>query len=156
LTFDPRNESSPNWSPDDRRILFYGDFPGHADLFTISSDGTGGAEPMLSNGIANIPTDWSLDGKSIVVQSNAVKALNSTDLLLYAPGEKQATPWLATPFSEKQAKFSPNGKWIAYDSDESGRTEVYVRGLSPPGGKWRVSNDGGESAIWSRDGKELF
>jgi eukaryotic-like serine/threonine-protein kinase len=156
LTFDPRNESSPNWSPDDRRILFYADFPGHADMFTIAADGAGGAEPMLSNEATNLPNDWSRDGKSILVQSNQATSMKSTDLLLYTPGEKAARPWLATPFTEKQAQFSPNGRWVAYDSDESGRSEVYVRGFAPPGGKWRVSSDGGDSAVWSRDGKELF
>jgi Tol biopolymer transport system component len=156
LTFDPRNESSPHWSADDRRILFYADFPGHADLFTVAADGAGGVEPLLTNEAANIPTDWSINGKSILVQRNVSTALRSTDLLVYTPGDKQATPWLATPFTEKQARFSPDGRWIAYDSDESGRSEVYVRGYSPPGRKWRVSSDGGDSAVWRRDGKELF
>ena len=156
LTFESRNESCPIWSPDDLRILFYGDFPGHADLFTIASDGAGGAEPLLSNEATNIPTDWSMNGRSILVQSSLRTSLNSTDLLLYTPGGEQTAPWVATPFSERQARFSPDGRWISYQSDESGRMEVYVRGFTPPGGKWRVSSDGGDSAVWSRDGKELF
>jgi hypothetical protein len=113
-------------------------------------------ETAFSNGGRNIPSDWSRDGKSILVQTGAANGLNLNDLLLYSVPEKRAEPWLATPFNEKQGRFSPDGRWISYDSDESGRMEVYVRGFSPPGGKWRVSSDGGSASIWSRDGKELF
>jgi len=155
LTFDPRNESSPIWSPDDGRLLFFGDYPGRSDLFAIASDGTGSLETVFSNDTGNIPSDWSLDGKSIIVQS-ATAGMGVTDLLIYSSGEKKAEPWLDSSFTERTARFSPDGKWISYDSDESGRMEVYVRGFSPPGGKWRVSSDGGGSSVWSKDGKELF
>jgi hypothetical protein len=76
--------------------------------------------------------------------------------MLYSVADKKSSPWLVTPFVEKQGRFSPDRRWIAYASDESGRTEVYVRGFDPPGGKWRVSGDGGDSPVWRRDGKELY
>jgi len=82
--------------------------------------------------------------------------MSMTDLLLYSSQENKAEPWVSSPFTEKEAKFSPDGRWISYDSDESGRMEIYVRGFSPPGGKWRVSSDGGSSAVWNRNGKEIF
>ena len=156
LTFDPRNESSPVWSPDDRLLLFFANFPGHSDLLTIPWDGTGSIETVLSNGTDNYPCDWSSDGKTILVQTTHGSGLGSTDLMLYSVADKKSSPWLVTPFVEKQARFSPDRRWIAYASDESGRTEIYVRGFDPPGGKWRVSSEGGDSPVWRRDGKELY
>ncbi len=156
LTFDPRNESSPIWSSDDGSLLFFGDYPGRSDLFTISSDGTGGMDTVFSNGASNIPSDWSKDRKTILMQSSTTAGMGITDLLIYSAEEKKAEPWLDSSFVERQARFSPDGRWISYDSDESGRMEIYVRGFTPPGGKWRVSSDGGSSAVWSRDGRELL
>jgi Tol biopolymer transport system component len=156
LTFDPRNESSPVWSPDDARILFFGNFPGRSDLFTVAADGTGKIETLLSNGADNLPTDWSRDGKSILLQSSHGSGMGNTDLVIYSVEKKVAAPWLETPFVEKAGRFSPDKRWIAYDSNESGRTEVYVRGFEPPGGKWSVSSDGGGSPVWRPDGRELF
>jgi serine/threonine protein kinase len=156
ITFEPRNESAPVWSPDDRRLLFFGNFPDRNDLFTIASDGTGTIETLLSNGADNLPSDWSSDGKYILLQSGKGGLFSNTDLLIYSVEQKKAEPWFETPYSEKQGRFSPDLKWIAYTSNESGRAEVYVRGFKPPGGKWRVSSDGGSAPVWRGDGKELF
>ncbi len=156
LTFDPRNESSPIWSPDDRRILFFGNLPGQSDLFTVASDGTGTIETILSNGADNLATDWSKDGRSILLQTSRAAGLVSGDLWVYSVEEKKAAPWLESSFVENQGRISPDEKWVAYDSNESGKTEVYVRGFRPPGGKWRVSSDGGTSPVWRPDGRELF
>jgi len=156
LTFDPRNESSPIWSPDDRRILFFGNYPSRSDLFTVPSDGTGKIETILSDGADNIPCDWSKDGKSILLQRSRGAGMGSTDLWNYSLAEKKAAPWLDTPFVEKEGRFSPDLRWIAYDSNESGKTEVYVQGNASAGGKWRVSSDGGSSPVWRGDGRELF
>jgi len=156
LTFDPRNESGPAWSPDDSRIVFFANLTGRTDLFTVASDGTGTSELLLSNDEYISATDWSSDGQSILVQQSAGDTSSNTDLLIYSFETGRAEPWLATSFTEEGARLSPDGRWIAYDSDESGRMEIYVRGFSPPGGKWRVSSQGGRSCTWSRDGKELF
>ncbi len=156
LTFDPRNESAPIWSPDDRRILFFGNFPSRSDLFTVPSDGTGVIEAILSNGADNLPCDWSSDGRLILFQSSHGSGLSNTDLWIYSLEEKKAEPWLDSPYAEKQGRFSPDRKWIAYASNESARTEVYVRGFMPAGGKWRISSEGGDSPVWRADGKELF
>ena len=159
LTFDPRNESAPVWSPDDRRLLFFADYPGHSDLVAIAADGAGKAETVLSNGASNVAGDWSKDGNAIILESTSAGGARAdharTDLVLYRPADKQQADWMATPFGERQARFSPDGNWISYESNESGRDEVYVRGIAS-GGKWRVSTDGGGSAVWRRDGRELF
>ena len=154
LTFDPRNESAPIWSPDDRRLLFFANFPGRSDLFTVPSDGTGSAEPLFRNDGENVPTDWSNDGTSVLVQTSAAGTAG-TDLLIYSTGDKKVAPWIASSFDEKRGRFSPDRRWLSYDSDESGRMEVYVRGFAGEG-KWRVSSEGGHSSAWRRDGKELF
>ncbi|HET6374037.1 MAG TPA: protein kinase [Candidatus Polarisedimenticolia bacterium] len=156
LTFDPRNESAPVWSPDDRRILFFANLPNRTDLFAVHSDGTGAVETILSNEGNNLPCDWSSDGKFILLQTSQGAALANTDLWIYSFEDKKAEPWLVAPYTEKQGRFSPDQRWIAYDSDESGRAEVYVRGFMPAGGKWRVSSEGGHSPVWRADGKELF
>ncbi|MGH2670635.1 MAG: hypothetical protein ACRDH5_16255, partial [bacterium] len=156
LTFDPQNESAPIWSPDDARLLFFRDISGRSDLFTISSDGTGQTQTVLSNGSTNLPCDWSGVAKSIVLQVSANKEGGLADLRLYSTENKRIETWLSTPFVQKQARFSPDGRWISYDSDESGRMEVYVRSISPAGGKWRVSSNGGGFSVWSRDGREHF
>jgi serine/threonine protein kinase len=156
LTFDPRNESSPIWAPDDGQLLFFADYPGRSDIFAISPDGTGKMETVLSNGGRIFPCDWSRDRRSLLVQGSESAGMGVTDLLIYSTEQKKAEPWLSSPFVEKQPRFSPDGRWISYDSDESGRMEIYVRGFSPPGGKWRVSSDGGSASVWRQDGKELF
>jgi Tol biopolymer transport system component len=156
LTFEPRNESAPVWSPDDRRVVFFGNFPSRNDLFTVASDGTGSIEALLSNGTDNLPNDWSSDGKFILFQNSKTAGFSNTDLWIYSIQEKKAEAWLATPYAERQGRFSPDRRWIAYTSNESGKNEVYVRGFMPPGGKWQVSSEGGTSPIWRSDGKELF
>jgi Tol biopolymer transport system component len=154
LTFDPRNESAPVWSPDDTRILFFGSAPGHNDLFSVAADGRANQEMVLTGAGDYIPCDWSPDGKSILVQRSGAAGHGTMDLQVVR--EAKAQDWLASPFAEKQARFSPDGRWVSYDSDESGRMEVYVRAASAAGGKWRVSSAGGDSSVWSRDGRELF
>jgi Tol biopolymer transport system component len=153
LTFDPRNESAPIWSPDDRRLVFFANFPGRSDLFSIPSDGTGSAEPLFRNEAENCPTDWSSDG-SIALTTYTTGSPN-LDLLIYSTADRKASPWIATSFVEQQARFSPDRKWVSYASDESGRMEVYVRRFAGEG-KWRVSSEGGHSPVWRRDGREIF
>ena len=102
----------------------------------------------------NRPT-WSADGKYLVFDS--LSGDQGTDLYVadLSKGGK-AQPWLATPFNEKLATFSPDGRWLAYDSDESGRDEVYIRSFPESGTRIQISTQGGTGPLWSRDGKELF
>ncbi len=100
--------------------------------------------------------DLSPDGR-LLIYNTSPGAANSVDLwLLPLVGERNPRPFLNTPFDEDQAVISPDGRWVAYRSDETGRDEIYVSTFPQPGGKWRVSVDGGEDPQWRRDGKELY
>ena len=109
------------------------------------------------------PTGWAVawdvspDGRFLVYEQYASTALTNMDLwILPLSGGGKATPFLATPFSESEARFSPDGRWLAYSSDESGRSEVYVTSFPAREGKWQISNNGGSGPRWRRDGRELF
>ena len=99
--------------------------------------------------------DWSPDGRYIVYYED--RPSSGYDLwVLPMFGDRKPTPFLQTEFNELQGQFSPNGRWMAYSSNESGRFEVYVQSFPAAGGKWQISNNGGTQARWRRDGKELF
>jgi Tol biopolymer transport system component len=80
----------------------------------------------------------------------------SQDLWIFSVGESKSVPFLATDFNERRGQFSPDGRWVAYESNESGRFDIYVRGFPQTGGKWLVSVAGGTSARWRRDGREIY
>jgi len=158
LTFDPANESSPAWSHDDRTVFYF-----------ITSGGTGadlsmvpaaGGEPKHLTTTADrseFLTDVSPDGTTLAVEQSLVGNQRSqTDIALFSLATKTMTSFLATPAAEGAARFSPDGKWLAYVSDENGRTEVFVQSNPPGNGKWQISTAGGTQPCWSRDGKELF
>jgi dipeptidyl aminopeptidase/acylaminoacyl peptidase len=102
-----------------------------------------------------LPTDWSRDGRYLLFTSRDPKG--GTDIwALTMDGSSKAFPVVQTAFEEQSAQFSPDAKWIAYQSDESGRSEVYVRRFPGPGEKWRISVEGGAQARWRSDGRELM
>ncbi len=154
LSFGETNETAPVWSPDGKRIVYRVDRKGPADLVAKAADGTGEEEVLLKGEAFIIPTDWSRDGRYILF--NQVGKDTGTDLwVLPTFGDRKPIVVLRTPFSEGNAVFSPDGRFIAYQSNESGRPEVYVRNFPGPGGKWQVSTAGGADAHWSADGKEI-
>ena len=156
LTFDPATENLAMWSPDGLRILFPSNRSGSFDLYIKAATGAGPEELLIKLGT---PTgwgaDWSRDGRFILYQIPGAKT--GQDLWI-APqsGDKKAFPYLQTQFNEQDGAFSPDGRWIAYVSDESGRDEVYVQAFPASGGKWQVSSGGGTEAAWRKDGSELF
>src|SRR5207245_2782644 len=106
-----------------------------------------------------VPDDWSPDGKWIVYQLDGGKT--GTDLWLAPTGgqasaDNKPITYLQTPFVESEARFSPDGKWMAYTSNESGRNQVYVQAIPAGSGKWQISTEGGSAPHWRRDGKEIF
>jgi eukaryotic-like serine/threonine-protein kinase len=159
LTFDPADDLDSVWSPDGTQIAFSSDRTGVRNIYRKAADGSGTEELLLGgkDGQKNVE-DWSPDGKYLIynLQPGAAAHL----YVLPLAGDRKPVPFLDSQFRTQQGKFSPNGRWVAYRSLESGRMEVYVQGFtldpSQPRGKWQVSVNGGELPRWRRDGKELF
>ncbi len=138
------------WSPGGDRIAFR-HYAGN--LLTISADGSGESEVLYRRDDGDllhpVPSSWSPDGRFL-----ALATLGGDIFVLALGGEPE--PFLATEFTERNPMFSPDGRFLAYVSDETGRNEVYVRQFPGPGGKWTLSIDGGTLPVWSKDGSELF
>jgi eukaryotic-like serine/threonine-protein kinase len=157
FTFQPASRPSLLWSPDGSRIVFASNQEGgFSQLFAKRSDGTGSEERLLKTGRQDFPTDWSADGRFIVYEEVDPQAGKRDLWLLPTTGDRKPFPYMQTPFDEFQGQFSPDGKWMAYGSDESGRWEIYVQPIPASGGKWQISNAGGTQPRWRRDGRELF
>jgi serine/threonine protein kinase len=156
LTFDARQENaSPIWSPDGTHIVFRSARNGKSGLYSKLADGTGVEELLVQSGSAIAPMAWSHDGKFIVYASQGDETATDQWLLPLA-GDRKPSPLLQTPFNEAHARVSPDGKWMAYASNETGMNQVYVRPFPSGNGKWQVSTTGGIRPAWSADGKELF
>ena len=155
FTFDPAEDSIPIWSPDGSRIVFVGDREGTGNLYVKSANNAGNEELLLKTNERKFLHDWSRDGK-FILYSNQSQSTRIDLWVLPMTGDKKPFPFLQSTFNEDHARFSPDGHFIAYCSDESGRSEVYVRTFPEPGGKWPISKDGGAQPRWRRDGKEIF
>lgn len=157
LTFHSADEDSPVWSPDGQWIAFRSNRTDPGDVYLKRASGQGAEEPLVITPHRMRPTDWSADGKRLLIEANAGSDPHSasTDIWLYSLDSRQLSPLVQTPFSEGEAVFSPNGRWIAYTSDESGRPEVYVQSLIDHT-RWQVSTTGGHTPRWPGDGRELF
>ncbi|HYM12977.1 MAG TPA: protein kinase [Bryobacterales bacterium] len=155
FTFDPADDLNPIWSPDGARIAFTSERKGPRNIYWKRSDGTGPAEALLESSDQKSVEDWSPDGNLLLFNVRA-KTVDVWTLPLAGGEARKPAPLLQGPFSEQQSQISPNGRWIAYASTESGRPEVYVQSFPPGRGKWQVSTAGGNVPRWRRDGKELF
>jgi Tol biopolymer transport system component len=156
LTFDEQS-TAPVWSPDGKQIAFTTRQRGAGSAILSKAANGSGAEETLVSGesLIQIPTSWSPDGKFLAYWT--VGSETGRDIFIQPlKGAGEPQPFLRTKFDELQAAFSPDGHWIAYASDESGRFEVYVQPFPGPGGKWQVSAEGGNCPIWGRNGRELF
>jgi len=145
LTSNPALEGYPVWSPDAKRIAFASNRDGQFDLYQKNSSGAGEEEVLLRSDHDKYPQDWSRDGRFLLYSDNDPKT--KLDLwLLPLSGDRKPIPFLRTEFNEAQGQFSPDGRWIAYRSDKSGRPEIYVRPISESAGEgteWTISNGGG-------------
>ena len=159
FTFDPGIDESPLWSPDGSRIVWTSNREGARSLYQKAASGAGQDELLLKPAYPPRAMDWSADRRFILYFENNPKT-NADILVLPMEGARKPWPWLSAPFNELGGKFSPDGKWIAYHSNESGRNEVYVQAFAPgapaSGGKWQISTNGGISPQWRRDGRELY
>jgi eukaryotic-like serine/threonine-protein kinase len=163
LTFESGDNRYPEWTPDGRRVAFASTRGDKAtnNLYWQRADG-GEAEPLTRSKNAQVPMSWHPTGRALAYgdqnpESGAdimILPLDGDEVSGWKPGKP--TIFLASPSDEWSAAFSPDGRWLAYLSNESGRTEVYVRPFSGSGEKTQVSTGGGLHPTWSRNGKELF
>ncbi|MDO8795193.1 MAG: protein kinase [Vicinamibacterales bacterium] len=164
LTFDPALDKKPVWTPDGRRLVFAS---ARADKLTLNlywqrADGTGDTQRLTESKQSQEAASWHPSGTLLAFEEQHPQT--SYDLMILpmsgdeAAGWKPGTPtvFLNSPFSEREPMFSPDGRWLAYVSNESGRNEMYVRPYPGPGGKWQISTGGGNSPTWSRTKRELF
>jgi Tol biopolymer transport system component len=159
FTFGPSDNFCPIWSPDDNRIAFRSRSPRQqfAGIYQKESSGMGEEELLVSDDrVAAIPTDWSPDGRFLVYSALGADAAANWDIFAFSLTEKKRVAFLTTPADEYGGTFSPDGKWLAYVSEESGKAQVYVQRLSDAGGRWQISASGGDHPAWSRDGREVF
>jgi Tol biopolymer transport system component len=148
-------EFFPVWSPDGRELAYGVPVNNPPNVFRRRLDGSDAEVLVPANGHAQFPCDWSPDARSILYADRDPNT--KTDLwLLLLDGDRSPRPWLQTAFNEAGARFSPDGNWVAYESDETGRYEVYVRPLRGTGERRRVSNEGGWGPRWRADGKKIF
>jgi serine/threonine protein kinase/Tol biopolymer transport system component len=155
ITFDPADELNSVWSPDGDRMVFNSRRKGHLDLYQKASSGAGTEEVLLEDNRDKSPQSWSPDGRFILYTSSGPPT--GDDLfVLPLSGDRKPVPFLQTPFNEYDGQFSPDGRWVAYGSDESGKDEVYVAPFPGPGGKWQISTAVGTYPRWRRDGTEIF
>jgi eukaryotic-like serine/threonine-protein kinase len=178
FTFEGNVNANPSWTPDGKRAAFLSNKEGPPNLFWQLADGSGGLERLTSSQYTQAPSSWSPDGQLLAfVEANPTTGIDIWVLRMGDPSAgsgqvpspssgqvpsagsgqvRKAQPFLQTPFNETTPRFSPDGHWLAYISDESGRFEVYVQPYPGPGGKWQISTEGGTEPVWNPNGRELF
>ena len=165
FTFDAALDRFPIWSPDGSQIVFDSDRKGQRDIYQKASSGEGAEEPLVESSQLKVVNDWSAVGSFLLYQSSDPQT--DYDLwVLPLTGDRKPWVFLKTNFGERVGRFSPDGRWVAYQSNESGRAEIYIRPFVAPAasgatgkatsGQWQVSTAGGIFPLWRHDGKELY
>ena len=147
------NNFAPVWTPDGEHVTFVSDRGGAPSMFSTASDGSGQAERLLPGELRRVPESWTPDGQTLLFRERSPET--GDDIwLLSAAGDP--TPFLRTSANEKGAEISPNGRWVVYESDESGRPQIYICPFPQAEPKRQVSIAGGTDPRWKSDGRELF
>jgi dipeptidyl aminopeptidase/acylaminoacyl peptidase len=149
LTFDLAVDRVPVWSPDAGRLVFTSSRQSNIDLYLKNADGTEEEKSIVHDDFNKYPNDWSRDGKYILYT-------RGPDLWFVTVPDLKSGLYLKAASVLRNGQFSPDGKWVAYASNESGKWEIYVTSFPEPQGKWQVSTGGGEQPRWRGDGNELF
>jgi serine/threonine-protein kinase len=152
LTFDDAIDTEQIWSPDGEHLIFSSDSEGPDSLYRKRADGSGETERLTEAKYAQWASSWSRDGRYV----SFVEAQTQYDIGLLDLETREAKPWLSTQFGEAFADISPNGRFVAYSSNESGTYQIYVRPFPSGEGKWQVSDAPGTAPRWRADGRELF
>jgi serine/threonine-protein kinase len=163
LATEPGRYFSPVWSPDGRQVAFANLMRDDPRLAVRASDGSGTTRLLPTKGDdAEFPNSWSPDGRFLLytvsydTERGGNRRRGTTDLwILPLDGSGPALPWFESPAREGAAAISPDGRWAAYVSDETGRNEVYVRSFPETGAKLKISQDGGIEPVWTRGGREI-
>jgi Tol biopolymer transport system component len=156
LTFSPLLDLGPFWSPRGDSIAFRSNRSGTYDLYIRSADGGGDDRLLVASSRNKSITDWSRDGKYLLYVSGGDPKTKTDLWILPMAGDRVPKPFLATEFNENEGVFSPDGRWIVYVSDESGKNEIYARLADGTGGKFQVTTNGGRRPIWKADPKHFY
>jgi Tol biopolymer transport system component len=162
LTFDKERDMYPIWSPDGRRIVFVSNrVDGIPQIYRKDASGAGREERLTDSPNGKISMDWSRDGRHVLYRQMSEKTgMDLWALPLDGPGASKPFALAEGPFNEGGGRFSPDGKWLAYNSTETGTSQIYVQAFppSPSGspGKWQISQNGGQDMRWRGNGRELF
>ena len=155
LTFDPAFDGNPLWSRDGLRIIFTSTREGPLNIFSQAADGSGTAERLTETAVGQTAEAITPDGSQLIVQEDA--GATTQDMVAVSLKDGRTTPLVRTKFSEGNSDISPDGRWLAYQSNESGRDEIYVRPFPDvQSARSQVSTSGGAQAVWARDSRELF
>ncbi|MDO8631101.1 MAG: hypothetical protein Q7R41_11475, partial [Phycisphaerales bacterium] len=146
------SSQAPLWTPDGKRIAYRGTRLGFRNVYWKAADGSGDEERLTVSDNTHTPVSWTPDGKWLAF-TELNPSTSGDAWVLPMDGDRKSRLFLK---NARQPHFSSDGRWIAYESDESGRTEIYVRPFQGSGAKTQVSTDGGAEPVWSRDGRELF
>ncbi len=154
FTFEGSQNYNPVWTPDGKRVAFESNISGTPNIFWQLADGSGGLERLTTSQYINAPVSWSPDGQLLAF--GEINTTSGQNIWILRMNDRKALPFHRTGSNENEPRFSPDGRWLAYISDESGRVEVYVQPYPGPGGKWQISTEGGTEPVWNPNGRELF
>ncbi len=154
FTYEGHVNQNAIWTPDGKWIAIQSNREGTMNIFRQRTDGSGGPEHLITSEYNNFPMSWSHDGQLLAFAE--VNPASGYDIWVLRMSDHKAQAFLRTPFNESVPLFSPDGHWLAYISDESGRFEIYVQAYPGPGGKWQISTEGGAEPLWNPNGRELF